>query len=313
MNWKLKSLVQRTCAAVPFGRDDLYYGLQKTVGRARVQNPLEYFREAAAMVAELTEAGLPIQGARVMEVGTGLALDMPIAFYLCGAASVTTLDLNRYLRAERVSGTLAFIRAEAVAVRQALGEGAGPEMLEERLATLAGITTLTELLRRVPIVYRAPADAAHTHLPGRSIDAQVSFTVFEHIPAETLAGILVESTRLLAPSGLALHHVDLSDHFSHDDARISAINFLRFSEREWRGYAGNQFAYHNRLRAHEYRALYARSGHDILGWAPSVNEGALRTLTQGFPLAPEYRGMPPEELCISQIRILSRPAEGRGA
>ena len=307
MNWKLKSMVQRACATLPFAREDLYYGLQKTFGRSRTHEPLEYFREAAEMAAQLAGAGRPLEGARVMEVGTGRGLDLPIGLYLCGAAHLVTVDLHRYLRPERVAETLAFLRANPATVRAVLADFAGAAVVDERLAELARLTTAADLFRTLPIVYRAPADAAHLDLPAGSIDVQVSFTVFEHIPAAALVGILTEAGRLLAPAGVALHHVDMSDHFSHDDPAISAINFLQFSEREWTGYAGNQFAYHNRLRAPDYRAIYARSGHEILGWRPYLDEGARRALAEGLPLAPQFRRMSPEDLCVSQIRILSRP------
>ena len=308
MNWKLKSMVQRACATLPFAREDLYYGLQKTFGRSRTHEPLEYFREAAEMAMQLAGAGRAIEGARVMEVGTGRGLDLPIGLYLCGAAHVTTVDLHRYLRPERVAETLAFLRVHAATVRTALAGAVDRGVLEGRLATLALVTTAAGLFRTLPIVYRAPADATHLDLPAGAVDLQVSFTVFEHIPAGGLEGILREASRLLSASGVALHHVDMSDHFSHDDPRISAINFLQFSEREWTGYAGNQFAYHNRLRAPDYRAIYARSGHDILGWRPYLDDGARQALAEGLPLAPEFRRMSPDDLCVSQVRILSRPA-----
>ena len=38
---------------------------------------------------------------------------------------------------------------------------------------------------------------------------------------------------MLSPQGLALYYIDLSDHFSHDDHSISAINFLQFSDEQW--------------------------------------------------------------------------------
>src|SRR5258705_7476999 len=138
------------------------------------------------MVAQLATAGLPIEGARLMEVGTGMALDMPIGLYLCGAASVTTVDLHRYLRPERVSDTLTFLRANLATIRSVLAEAAAPAVLEERLAALARLTTAADGFRVVPIVYRTPADAAHTDLPAGSIHPHLSFTVFEHIPAATL-------------------------------------------------------------------------------------------------------------------------------
>ena len=45
-----------------------------------------------------------------MDVGTGWALDMPIALFLSGAARIQTFDLHAYLRPKRVEQTLDSIR-----------------------------------------------------------------------------------------------------------------------------------------------------------------------------------------------------------
>lgn len=307
MNWKVKSMLQRACASAPFFGEDIYYALQKTFGRARKHDPMTSLREVAAMVAQLSAAGRQINGAHMMEVGTGMSLDMPIGFYLCGAATVATFDLHRYLRSELVSNTLSFIRTNPDAIRQVFAAVAIREILEERLAALSRIITTPQVFRVANITYRAPADAAKTDLPDASIDVHFSFTVFEHIPEDALIGLLTESNRLLSGSGLALHHIDMSDHFSHVDPRISAINFLQFSASQWDRYAGNQFAYHNRLRTLAYRRIYARSRHQILGWRPYLNDTSLKVLSEGFKLAAEYHDLPPEELCTSQVRVLSRP------
>ena len=49
------------------------------------------------MAGMLRGVGFDIEGAAVMEVGTGWRVDMPIGLYLCGARRMITCDLNRYL------------------------------------------------------------------------------------------------------------------------------------------------------------------------------------------------------------------------
>jgi SAM-dependent methyltransferase len=307
MNWRAKALLQRTCASLPFVRDDLYYTLQRAHGAVYRHDPMIWLRQAAAMVEQLAGAGLAMPGARVMEVGTGMRLDLPLGFYLGGAAQIVTVDLHRLLRPELVADSLAFIRQHLDAIRALFAGVVAPRTLEDRLTALAEVTELSDVLRLANIIYRAPEDATRVDMPDGSIDAHVSFTVFEHIAEDVLVGILREAGRLLGPSGLALHHIDLSDHFSHSDRSISEINFLRFSPAQWTKYAGNRFAYHNRLRAPAYRRIYAAGRHQILDWHPTLSQQSLSVLAEGFPLASEYRHMPAEDLCISHLRILSRP------
>jgi hypothetical protein len=144
-------------------------------------------------------------------------------------------------------------------------------------------------------------------LPAGSIDLQTSYTVFEHIPRPVLASILRESSRLLANGGVTCHHIDPSDHFSHEDSTISAIHFLRFSETEWERYAGNQFAYHNRMRVHQYRQLYEDCGHSLLQWKEVVDPRSLAEIRSGFPLHAEFQSLAPEILSTTVVRAISRP------
>lgn len=311
MNWKMKAAIQRTCAALPAGQESVYYLLQRTFGSLRrPPDPRFLLQESARLTARLGEAGVPINGARVMEVGTGRRLDMPLGLYLCGAASVITFDLHPYLKPRLVMQTIDAIRERKEEVRGYFAPVCEAAALDSRLSALCAVSTFDELRRVTGIEYRAPADAAATGLPAHSIDIQISYTVFEHIPGPILKAILVEANRILTPGGVALHHIDPSDHFWHEDASLSPIHFLQFSEKQWKHYGDNQFAYHNRLRATEFRSIYEESRHEILQWLPHVDQRCLALLENGFPLDSSFRGMDRENLCTTVLHVLSRPMRG---
>ena len=310
MTWKQKALIQRGCASLPFGNEELYYFLQRKFGSLRHDpDPLPNLREAAGIAADLAKAGTPPEGRRVMEVGTGRRLDMPLAFYLLGAASVDTVDLHAYLKAEIVLKAVAAIVARRDEVTAYFAPYTAAPDLARRLDRLAGVSSLPDLLRETRISYHAPTDATRTTFPDASFDIQCSYTVVEHIPYDVLLGILRECRRLLAPGGIACHHIDLSDHFAHDDPSISFVNFLRFEEKEWSGYNDNQFAYHNRLREPDFERLYKEAGHDVLEWRTWRDSRGENEIRSGaFPLASRYRGLPAEMLATVGVRVLSRSA-----
>jgi SAM-dependent methyltransferase len=308
MNWRVKALLQRFCAALPFAREPIYWFLQRRLGTMRIPNdPTFMFQEAASIRAELQRSGFCLSGARVMEVGTGRALDLPVGFYLCGAASTITFDLTPYLKSERVEQSLQFIREHTEQVRDIFLPLVDAADLDRRLEDLCRITTCRELLDVAHLDVRAPADAAHSGLAAGSVDLQISYTVFEHIPYAVLLDILREAGRVLAPGGVALHHIDLSDHFVRDDPSVSMIHFLRYSNEEWRKLAGNQYAYHNRLREPEYRRLYEEAGHEILVWESWQDARSLAELQAGFPVSSEFRQYSPELLATTLVRAISRP------
>jgi len=308
MNWKVKAAIQRACAALPVGREAVYYSLQRTFGLLRdPARPLAMQKAAALMLRELRDHSFEIPGKRVMEVGTGWRVDLPIALYLCGARSIVTYDIHRYLKPGLVTSAVATLWRNRDRVVELLAPFADREELVHRLERLVGAANVRDVLRIAGIEYRAPADGTRSGLPAQSIDLHLSYTVLQHIPYAVLLDLLGEATRVLAPGGLACHHIDLSDQFARGDASISRAHFLKYSEGEWAAYGDNQFAYHNRLRAADYERLYREARHEIVGWVTRVDKRSLREIESGFPLADRFRDLPPEMLAIDTIHAISRP------
>ena len=205
MNWKLKSAAQRICAALPGRQETVYYALQRAFGNIQGKpHPLSMLSECARLVVRLNEAGVSAEGARILEVGTGRRLDMPIGFYLAGAASTITFDLHRYLKPSLVMAVLDLIREHRVAIRGYFAPLTNHPGLDRRLDALCSVTAFPDLLKLAAIDYRAPGDASATGLPAGSVDIHTSYTVFEHIPSPVLKAILNEANRVLAPNGVAL-------------------------------------------------------------------------------------------------------------
>lgn len=309
MNWKMKAVIQRACAAMPVFREEIYWLVQTRLGLRPVPYDAEVLlKDAAAMAIELRAQGFDLCGARVMEVGTGRSLDMPIALWLLGAESTITIDLHPYLKPGRVAELLAFVREHRGWLREIFLPACEAAGLDHRLNAVCAVRTCAELMQVARITVMAPADAARTGLPAGSIDLHVSYTVLEHIPPAILREILREAARLLSPRGLAIHHIDLSDHFRRDDGSITAINFLRYPARKWDRIAGNQYSYQNRMREPDYRTLYADAGHEPLAWRVWRDERSRAALETGFPLDPDFRRYTPDELITVLIRAISRTA-----
>lgn len=313
MDWKTKARIQRVIAALPAGREAIYYQLQRRWGALRQPaNPLKMLRWLTDILRDLQRLDFPLPGRTVMEVGTGWRCEMPMWFSLLGAARVDTFDLHRYLKDSLMLETVAALQRVEPEVWNLLEPFVAARDFETRWRRLMDVKSLDQFFAATNIHYHAPADASATGLAGGSVDLHFSYTVLEHIPREVLAAILREASRVLSPRGLACHHIDPSDHFAHADPAISMVNFLQFEEPEWSRYNDNQFAYHNRLRVGDYEELYREVGHAVVEWLPFVDERSLAELRRGFPLAARYRGESPERLATTVVRVFSRP-EARDA
>jgi len=179
----------------------------------------------------------------------------------------------------------------------------------ERFQRLVGFSgSLASFMQMTNTRYLAPADATALPFRDERFDFHVSHAVLEHVPRDAIVQVLGEAKRLLRPDGILVHVIDPSDHFSHDDTSIVAVNFLKFEDREWERWAGNKFSYHNRLRAYEYVKLFEAAGLRILHQTQTIDEPSLALLKNGFPLARRFRPMRPEDLAVTSVNLMaSRP------
>jgi SAM-dependent methyltransferase len=307
MHWRRKATVTRICAAMPFG-DHLYRALQRRFGGLS-HDPSDRLSFVPMFAQWVRDAGGSVENATIMEVGTGHKPTIPIGFYLLGAKAVYTYDLHRRLDIPVVRGSIGWLAEHRDQVHSLLEPFVDRAALNERLDLLARhASDPLESLEQAGIRYVAPGDASRTGLAAESVDIHYSITTLEHIPAPTLSAIMREAHRVLKPEGVAVHFVDLSDHFSHDDPSISAINFLRFSNEQWARLGGNEFAYTNRLRASQLAEIYRGAGFDIVRETQDKDDLARRLLSDGFPLHEDFARFTADDVVTIHVNSLLRKA-----
>jgi SAM-dependent methyltransferase len=303
MRWQQKAAVARVCAALPLG-ERLYRAGQRRFGELRAQ-PGRRLAAQVEMVRWLSAYGMQAEDRDFFEVGTGHIPVVPMGFFLSGARQCLTVDLNRRIDWELTAETLRWIAAHQDEVGRLYQEVTDRELFSERLAKVVELkNNPRRFFDQAAIRYLAPQDAAQTGLPGASIDCHFSMTVLEHVAPQALEAILREARRILKPGGVALHFIDPGDHFAHSDRSISAINFLRYSERDWRRLAGNEFAYCNRLRASDLLRLAAQAGFRAVRTEITVDERARHLVAQGFQLDTAFRRYEPDDLCATSLHVL---------
>lgn len=293
MNWKLKARLQNLIGILPSSLGyHLYYYAQRHFGGLRSVNPIRRLKAGVGIMDRIRQHNQAIESQTFLEIGTGRSVNLPIALWLCGASRVITVDLNPYLKPELVSEDISFMRDNQQKVKDVFGSYSHQPIFQERferLLTHARNMSTRRLLSALNIECMAPADATMLALESHSVDYHVSYTVFEHIPPEILHGILLEGQRILRKGGLFVHCIDMSDHFSHSDTSISAINFLRFNESEWNRYSGNRYMYHNRLRVDDYVHLIGKAELEVLSLETEIDQKALEVLRNGFQLNERFQ------------------------
>jgi SAM-dependent methyltransferase len=256
------------------------------------------------MARWILDMGGKVAGQTFFEVGTGHNPIVPIGFFLCGAEKVITVDLNRRLDWGILKKSLVWMAENRDEIYGYYDGVVKKTIFDERMDLIDSLKEMPEkFLSEANIQYLAPADAADTDLLDASVNYHISTTVFEHIPGEDIRRILEEAKRILKKDGIAIHFIDLSDHFQHCDKSITSINFLRYSEKEWDKVAGNEFAYCNRLRVSDYLALFKEVGFDVCRKEVVVDDEARESMVDGFMVDEVFHGYSVDELCVTRFRV----------
>jgi SAM-dependent methyltransferase len=239
--------------------------------------------------------------ARFYEFGAGWDLIVPLSYAALGVDSQLIVDIASIARLELVDETirrLSTLRAELEREAERPLRELGP----------ASVSTLSELRARFGIDYVAPRDARATGLPSASFDFVSNTNTLEHVPAEDLVPLLAECRRLLRPEGVLSCRIDLRDHASYADARVSAYDFLRFSPRTWR-VINAPLAYQNRLRRPDYLRTFAESGLEIVAeraFRPKAESlEPLRALRLAEPFSTGYSF---DDLAVQSLTVVAKPA-----
>jgi len=304
LSWQQKAGVARLCARLPKGAK-LYKYAQRRFGQLRA-DPAGRLSTQLEMAGWLSRFGSPVLHKSFFEVGTGHIPVVPIGFYLAGAEQTVTVDLNHRIDWDLTRESLKWIASRRMELAALYGEDIVPKpVFAERFAKLSELQgDPRRFLEQAGIHYLAPKDAASCGLRGETIDCHYSVTVLEHIPADPLREILREARRVLKPDGVALHFIDPSDHFGHQDKSITPINFLRYSETEWQRLAGNEFAYCNRLRSSDFLALISALGFHVARSESVVDDRSMSALQRGFPLDQRFSEYAADDLCTVSLRVM---------
>lgn len=302
-DWRIKGVIQGALSRTP-GGVALNDVLQLTVGGRRrieayVADKVNNWGTLAGLVRE--SGGVPAE-AHWAEIGTGWLPVLPVCFSLLDAGMCVSFDLSRHLHRSATARLPKLLEPHVARIGAAAGKDA--EEVRAKIGRLVRAPDAETLLRMARIEYRAPADFARSGLPADSVDVVFSNSVLEHLPRETLDAVLVESRRVLKPGGRVVHGVACGDHYADFDPSITRINYLRFTEEQWRRW-NNRILFQNRLRAGDFLETAERAGLSVVSAQMSPRPELLAAFSR-LPIAPEFRGYTPEQLCTTSVNFVAR-------
>jgi SAM-dependent methyltransferase len=250
----------------------------------------------AAVMATLNQLSggigqLPVEldGARVIELGSGRTPEVALSLAAAGAASVHGVDVTLQIPPgwhERIS-----------AVRDLAAETLGRRR--------RGPLDDGEVVRRVRF---SRYDGEHLPASDASVDLIVSKSVMEHVSPTAVLPLLRDMRRVLHAAGGVVHVIDLRDHMFINGDEVSGdwLDALRYPEPLFRAMFSNRSTAINRLRASEWRELFASAGLSVVD-VEQHRYPLPREFDRGR-LAGRWRELADEELMIGQIVLVASPA-----
>lgn len=304
MNWRFKGAIQKALSILPFGvaANDLLRAALGGRRRLEREIAIKVLDDWLVLARHLHRLALPFAGREYLEIGTGWYPTLPFCFGLAGARRTWTYDLTRHLNEAMTARLVECLEPHLPAIAQA----GARDLAEVRAdhAVLAAAGTLASRLKAARVEYRAPADATRTGLPEASVDVVYSNSVLEHVPRAVIAAMMAETRRVLRPGGVAIHSVNCGDHYAYFDRSITQVNYLAYTEREWRKW-NNDIQYQNRLRARDFLALAEGAGLELVFEEHHAKPHLLAQVAS-MRIAPEFRDYPPEQLACTSIDFVAR-------
>lgn len=306
-NWRLKAYPQWLLSKLPYG-EEVNYAMQRLRDKlgiggpgviSRIRRRIPYVGKSLCRLRE----HVSLEGAEVVEIGTGWAPFVTLLLYLCGSRRIVTYDVARHCRFPIAREMLAAFREHAPEYATSLG--VERDTFEERLKRIEGARDLNELFARANIEYHAPADAALSGLPESSIDLYMSYSVFEYVPAPQLTAICKEAARILRPSGRLYAYMYCADAaFAGFDKKIHRLDYLQFDEEQWRRRGMNGLYYYNRFREQELIELLEKCGGHVEVLRRTMTEDDVEHVKR-MKLSDRFARLTPEQCAVTQTEMVA--------
>ncbi|GAA0731178.1 hypothetical protein GCM10009430_43080 [Aquimarina litoralis] len=277
MNWRVKASLQKILSATRLG-DQLNH-IPATLKKEYHQNVVRYQFHECLRKYDYTNLDLN-QPNYALEIGTGYSIISPIILTLLGFKKVVTVDIDKDITFKTFQKQINFLNQSEFIDNISQRSVFSAKEIKNKLDFIVGCTSLEEALSFSNIIYVAPYTIEDIEDEEITFDYIYSQVVFEHIPPKFLEVLFEKFRSWLKKGGFTVHTINFVDHFTNpgffQDKKISEYNFLRFSDKQWKFWAGNSIAYTNRLSYIYYHELFKKNDLIILdfigeNYKPSIS------------------------------------------
>jgi len=281
----------------------VYRNLGNSVGgkkRATEKMPGYYLERINRMLRFARKYGIPQDGSRLLELGTGWCHWEALTARLFFDLRATLYDVwdNRQMGAlknyvQQLDGSLDQVDADSAQRASA----------HEMIGRINAVETYEELYQLLGFEYVLDPAGKLAPLESNTYDMAVSGGVLEHIYAGDARDIVNAVATVLKPGGYSVHSINIRDHLYLYDTTASPKQYLQYSDRVWKTWFSNDVQYINRIQRSEWLELFGSAGLKL------VEEEIEPEEISGLKIAAEFAKFDPTDLSCGGLRLVhQRPA-----
>jgi SAM-dependent methyltransferase len=268
-------------------------GRQRAVG----QMPSYYLTRIENMLRLARTYGVPKDGDRIIELGTGWLHWEAITTRLFFNVQGTLLDVwdNRHM-----GGLKNYLKQLDAKLDVLTTDEAQREAAQDLITRILEAKDFARLYELLGFEYVIDHDGALVDLEKQSYDLAVSGGVLEHVSAKAVPDFVKAIAALLKPGGYSVHSINIRDHLYQYDSAVSPKQYLRYSNRAWRLFFENDVQYINKIQRSEWLEFFSKAGFLLV-----EEESALEDLA-GLKIAGDYNKYEETDLRCGNLRLVHR-------
>jgi hypothetical protein len=256
MHWKVKAMLQKLLATTRMG-DQLNH-IPATINKQYHYHVVHY--QTYECVRKFKHTAVDLSKEKIaLEIGTGYSLIATVVLSLLGFHKVITVDVTKDIRFKTFQKQVSYLTHDDVFPLIKTHSIFSEAELLQKISDLKNSNSLATLFTSLNIVYIAPYNFEELLKISSKFDYITSQVVLEHMSPKNLEKLFEFTEKVLQKEHHCIHTINFIDHFTNpgffQDTSISEFNFLKYSDRFWKFWAGNSIAYTNRLSFQYYLDL----------------------------------------------------------
>ena len=241
INWKIKAILYKILSVLKLEKT-LFFIQKKITKRAKIDiNDIKYYWKNHLKYLKSQKS------INIIEFGAGKSLEQNIYlnYEFDNNLSQTVIDLSSML-------DIGLFNEANKQIAKVLNINKKPY-----------VKNINDIKNLFNIQYLAPCDIKEIENKKMVFDSCISSTTLEHLSLKQLSDTFLRLKKIIKKDGIISSLIDYSDHYSHTDRNIGALNFLKFDQNEWKKF-NNVYLFQNRLRHQDYRNFFLKHNFEIL-------------------------------------------------